>query len=120
MEASFMTHRFIGVLAAFALAIPVLIDAQATPVKHPDFTGTWRVINVELPQRPADGDNGPAPGGFGGVGGRGGYGGRGGGRRGGGGYGGGNRGGNGGVDNGNASDARGGMPTRLQVGQTLR
>jgi hypothetical protein len=119
-----MIQRVCGVWVVGLLAMPILAGAQTTAVKHPDFTGSWKVTNIELPQAPAGGDNGADRGsggggrGFGGGGGGGGRGRRGGGG-GGGGYGGGNpRGGNGAATDDNADAAN--RPLRPEVGQVVR
>ena len=112
-----MSRRVIVFFVALALALPVVAMAQAAP-KHPDFSGTWKITNIDMPDLAAGGERGfGGGGGFGGRGGRGGRGGfGGGGRRGG--Y---NRGGGGGGDqdnyNANADAER---PRRLEVGQTVR
>jgi len=99
-----MAQRVTVVFIAAVLAAPVLAAAQAA--RHPDFTGTWKITNIEMPDA-AGGDN---RGGFGGRGGFAGRGGRGyGGRRGG---------GNGDPDN--ANGGRADRPQRLEVGQTIR
>jgi len=63
-----MTQRVRVLLIAAALAMPVLARAQTA--KHPDFNGSWRITNIDMPE--------VAAGGYGGGGNRGGYGGRGG------------------------------------------
>jgi hypothetical protein len=105
-----MAPRVVGVLIAVVLAMPALARAQT--VKHPDFTGSWKVTNIEMPEPPAGGGGGGDRGfgGRGGVGGRGGRGLGGGGRRGNG------NGGDPASDNG----ARNDRPQRLEVGQTVR
>jgi hypothetical protein len=100
-------------LAALALGIPVLAGAQAQSGKHPDFSGSWKITNIDMPEAAAGGDRG----GFGG-GGRGGFGRRGG--FGGGRRGGNNRGGNGGADPNADNGARPERAQRLEVGQTVR
>ena len=50
-----MIQRLTGALVAVLLAMPILAGAQTAAVKHPDFTGTWKVSNIELPQAPAGG-----------------------------------------------------------------
>ena len=85
-----MIQRFIGLWVVGLLAMPILAGAETTPVKHPDFTGSWKVTNIELPQPPSGGNNNRGFGGGGrgfGGGGFGGGGFGGGGRRRGGGYG---------------------------------
>jgi hypothetical protein len=113
-----MTRHVLGALLAGLLVCPALADAQTPVVKHPDFTGSWKVTGIEMPQRPADGDD-RGFGGGGGGGGRGGrgFGGGGRGRRGGGGYGG--NGGNGGAPQGDGGD-QAARPQRLEEGQTVR
>jgi len=106
-----MTQRVRVLLIAAALAMPVLARAQTA--KHPDFNGSWRITNIDMPE--------VAAGGYGGGGNRGGYGGRGGfGGRGGRGSGGARRGGDaaGGdaADNGARADR---APRRPEVGQTV-
>jgi hypothetical protein len=101
-------------LAALALAIPVLAGAQAQSAKHPDFSGSWKITNIDMPEAAAGGGFGG--GGRGGR--RGGFGGgRRGGNNGGGNYGGG---GNGGGDQNADNGARADRPQRLEVGQTVR
>ena len=48
-------QRVVGLLIAVVLAMPVLARAQAAPAKHPDFTGSWKVTNIEMPAPPAGG-----------------------------------------------------------------
>jgi hypothetical protein len=98
-----------GALVAALIATAALAGAQTPLLKRPDFTGTWRVTNIEMLVPPAGGFAGGGDRGFGGVGGGGGRG-RGG-RRGGGNGGGGATGDNGG---------RGDRPQRLEEGQTVR
>ena len=50
-----MGQRVFGVLIAVVLAMPVLARAQVAPAKHPDFTGSWKVTNIEMPEPPAGG-----------------------------------------------------------------
>src|SRR4051812_20279675 len=97
-----MPQRVIVVLMAVVLGMPALTQGQTAP--HPNFSGAWKITNIETPERPA----GDAPrGGGGGFGRRGGYGGRrgaGGGRNG---------------DSDNANGDRGDRPQRVEVGQTI-
>ena len=74
--------------------MPVLARAQA--IKHPDFTGAWKVTDIQMPDAPAGGFRGGDRGGFG-RGGRGGSRGRG----------------------DNANGDRPARPQRLEVGQTI-
>ena len=100
-----VTVFFITIL----LAVPLIARAQTAV--HPDFTGAWKVTNVEMPQSGGSVDSGDR----GRFGARGGFGGRGGGR----GYGGARR----GQGNGDPNDANGGRPERpqrLEVGQVVR
>jgi hypothetical protein len=100
-----MIHRSIGLALAVVLALPVMLLAQTAAAKHPDFTGSWKVTNIEMPEAPA-GDFGGGNGG----------GGRGfGGRRGG--FGGGRR----GAANGDPDAANGGgdRPQRLEAGDVV-
>jgi hypothetical protein len=117
-----MIQRATGLVVVGLLAMPILAGAQTTPVKHPDFTGSWKATNIDS-QAPKGGGGGGGARGFGG-GGRGfGGGGFGGGRRrGGGGYGGGNP--QGGNTSGNTSDASGdndaaNRPLQPEVGQIV-
>lgn len=99
-----MAQRVTLFLVAAALTVPVLAAAQT--VRHPDFTGTWKIANIEMPEARGNADRG----GFGGRRGLGGGGGRGyAGRRGG---------ANGDPDN--ANGGRGERPQPLEVGQTIR
>ena len=99
-----MAQRVTLFLVAAVLAVPVLAAAQTA--RHPDFTGTWKITNIEMPEAPAGANDG----GFGGRRGFGGRGGRGyGGRRGG---------ANGDPDNANGGRAE--RPQPLEVGQTIR
>ena len=52
---TYMAQRVVGLLIAVLLAMPVLARAQAAPAKHPDFTGSWKVTNIEMPAPPAGG-----------------------------------------------------------------
>jgi hypothetical protein len=108
-----MAQRITLILLAVVLAMPVLARAQA--IKHPDFTGAWKITDVQMPEAPAGGFGGGdrRGGGFGGggFGGRGGYGRRGGGRRG--------NGGNGGNGANDANGDRPARPQRPEVGQTI-
>jgi len=102
-----MAQRITRILIAVVVAMPVLARAQA--VKHPDFTGAWKITNIQMPEAPAGGFGGGGDrGGNRGFGGRGGRGGRGfGGRRG---------------QNQNPDNANGDRPDRPQrpeVGQTI-
>jgi hypothetical protein len=101
-----MVQRLTGLLVAGLLMMPVLAGAQTAPVKHPDFTGTWKVSKIEMPEPPAGGFGGGGDRGFGGGGGRG----RGG-RRGGGG---------GDRDAAGGTGGRAAQPQRLEEGQTVR
>ena len=109
-----MIQCLTGALVVVLLAMPILAGAQTAAVKHPDFTGTWKVSNIELPQAPAGGFAGGDRGFGGGGRGAGGRGRRGGG--GGGGNGGGGNSGNATGDNGDRAD----RPLRPEVGQTVR
>src|SRR5258705_10073398 len=71
-----MAQRVFVFLIAVVLALPVLARAQ-TP-KHPDFTGSWKITNIDMPET-AGGGNGGGDRGFGGRGGSGGRRGHGGG-----------------------------------------
>ena len=75
-----MIQRRTGAFVAALIATAALAGAQTPLLKRPDFTGTWRVTNIEMPVPPAGGFAGGGDRGIGGGGG----GGRGrGGRRGG-------------------------------------
>jgi hypothetical protein len=103
-----MTQRVTVFFIATILAVPLVASAQTT--SHPDFTGAWKVANIDMP------DTG---GGFGG-GDRGRFGGRGSfGGRGGRGFGGARR-GQGNDDANNPNGDRAERPKRLEVGQTVR
>jgi hypothetical protein len=103
-----MARRVTVLLIAVVLATPVLARAQAD--KHPNFTGAWKITNIEMPDAAGGALRGGDRGGFGGRGGRGGRGERG--------YGG-RRGGNtGDADNSNGRGTD--RPQRLEVGQTIR
>src|SRR5258705_13604184 len=69
-----MAQRVFVFLIAVVLALPLLARAQ-TP-KHPDFTGSWKITNIDMPET-AGGGNAGGDRGFGGRGGSGGRGGRG-------------------------------------------
>ncbi len=104
-----MAQRVFVFLIAVVLALPVLARAQ-TP-KHPDFTGSWKITNIDMPET-AGGGNGGGDRGFGGRGGSGGRGGRGFGR----GRRGNDSGGDANGDNGARADRE---PQRPAVGQTI-
>ena len=102
-----MAQRVLGFLIAVAVATPLLARAQQ---RHPDFSGSWKITNIDMPDAGAGGGagGGRTPGGFGGRGGRGGRG-----------FGGARRGGDAGgdaADNGARADR---APRRLEVGQTV-
>lgn len=104
-----MAHRSIVIVLAIMLALPVMVRAQAS-ANHPDFSGSWKVTSIDMPEPPAGGFGGGGNrGGGGGVGRRGGgFGGGGGGRRGG---------GNGDPNTTNGADDN--RPQRLQVGDVV-
>jgi len=107
-----MAQRVTVFFIATMLALPLVARVQTA--SHPDFTGTWKVTNIDMPERggnSAGGDRGNR-GRFGG--GRGGFGGRGG--RG---FGGGRR-GQGNNDPNNPNGGRPERPQRLAVGQIVR
>ena len=97
-----MAQRVIVLIMAIAVGTPLAVRAQA--VKHPDFSGAWKVTNIDMPEPSGGGLQGDrGRGGFGG-GGRGGFG-----RRGGGGFGGRRA-----QGNGDPNDASGIPPARPQ------
>ena len=104
-----MAQRVLGFIVAILLTMPVLARAQAS--KHPDFSGTWKITNIDMPDAGA--------GGFGGGGNRGGGGGRGGFGRGGRGFGGGRRGNDNSGDANGDNGGRADRPQRPEVGQTV-
>ena len=107
-----MAQRITLIVIAVVLAMPVLARAQV--IKHPDFTGAWKITNIQMPEAPAGGLGGGGGGGDRG-GNRGGFSGRGGyGRRGG--RGNGANGANGANDTSGDRPAR---PQRPEVGQTI-
>jgi hypothetical protein len=103
-----MAQRVTIFFIATMLAMPLIARAQTA--SHPDFTGAWKVTNIDMPQNVG----GFAGGDRRGFGGRGGYGGRGG--RG---FGGARR-GRGNDDPNNANSERPERPQRLEVGQIVR
>jgi len=107
-----MTRRVTVFFIAMILAVPLIARAQTA--SHPDFTGAWKVTNIDMPETGgsiAGGDRGNR-GRFGG--GRGGFGGRGG--RG---FGGARR-GQRNDDPNNPNGGRPERPQRLEVGQIVR
>ena len=103
-----MTRRVTVFFIAMILPVPLIARAQTA--SHPDFTGAWKVTNVDMPETGGNFGGGDRRG----FGGREGFGGRGG--RG---FGGGRRGqGNG--DPNTSNGDRPERPQRLEVGQIVR
>jgi hypothetical protein len=103
-----MAQRVTVFFIATMLAMPLIARAQTG--SHPDFTGAWKVTNIDIPQN-VGGFTGGDRRGFGG---RGGFGGRSGP-----GFGGARR-GQGNDDPNNANGERPERPQRLEVGQIVR
>lgn len=103
-----MARRVALLFIATMLAVPLVARGQAAT--HPDFTGAWKVTNIDMPET-GGAFGGDDRGGFGRRGGFGGRGGRG--------FGGARR-GQGNEDPANPNGDRPERPQRLEVGQVVR